>query len=339
MVQSLPVKYRPKTFDEMIGQSSIIKILERQINTKNIAHAYLFAGPSGTGKTTCARALANYINGFKGSPTEIDAASHSGVDDVRAIISSANERSIDSEYKIFIIDECHSLSSQAWQAFLKGIEEPPAYTIFMFCTTNPEKIPDTIQNRVMKFNLTKISTNGIRERLRYICQQEGFLNYEEACDYISKIANGGMRDAIATLEKCANFDNDLSINNVLTCLGDFSYESMFNLTVSLFNQDIGNVLATINDYYNSGFDLKMFVEQYLDFIIDLTKYCVYKDMALVKIPSTLMERCDAFSNIPGSIDYASNLVEKLLQVKLTIKYDINYKTTIEAMFLSIARGN
>lgn len=339
MVQSLPVKYRPKTFEEITGQKSIIKILERQVKSKNIAHAYLFAGPSGTGKTTLARALTNYINEFKGSPIEIDAASHNGVDDVRGIISNANERSIDSEYKVFIIDECHSLTSQAWQAFLKCIEEPPAYTIFMFCTTNPEKVPETIQNRVMKFNLTKISTDGIAERLRYICEEEHFSNYPEACDYISKISNGGMRDAIATLEKCANYDIDLSINNVLECLGDFSYDSMFNLTVSIFNQDIGNVLSTLNNYYNSGYDLKLFIEQYLDFIIDLTKYCIYKDMSLVKIPSTLAERCEAFSNIPGSVDYSSNLIEKLLDVKLTIKYDINYKTTIEAMFLSITRGN
>ena len=265
MVQSLPVKYRPKTFEEITGQKSIIKILERQVKSKNIAHAYLFAGPSGTGKTTLARALTNYINEFKGSPIEIDAASHNGVDDVRGIISNANERSIDSEYKVFIIDECHSLTSQAWQAFLKCIEEPPAYTIFMFCTTNPEKVPETIQNRVMKFNLTKISTDGIAERLRYICEEEHFSNYPEACDYISKISNGGMRDAIATLEKCANYDIDLSINNVLECLGDFSYDSMFNLTVSIFNQDIGNVLSTLNNYYNSGYDLKLFIEQYLDF--------------------------------------------------------------------------
>ena len=338
MAQSLAVKYRPRTFDEVLGQKSVIKILNRQLELNQFSNCYLFCGPSGDGKTTTCRAFAQYINKNQGSPIEIDGASNNGVDAVRSIIEASRERSIDSEYKIFIIDECHMITNAGWNAFLKCIEEPSEYTIFMFCTTNPEKIPETILNRVMRFNLTKVDTNLIRQRLEYICQQEGYTNYEEACDFIAKLSAGGVRDAIATLEKCANYDSDLNINNVLTCVGNFSYDALFNLTGALLNSDEQEVLLTINDYYNSGNDLKLFIEQYLDFVLDLTKYCLFKDMAMVKIPASLEMRCKGYSSIPDILDYSNNLVAKILDVKNAIKYDVNNKTTIEAMFIAICRG-
>ena len=152
MAESLAVKYRPRTFADLCGQSSVVKILTRQIETGEFKNAVLFNGASGCGKTTIARIIANMINNGVGEPIEIDAASNSSVDNVRQIIHDAQERSIDSKYKIYIIDECHSLSNQAWQAFLKCIEEPPKYTIFIFCTTDPQKIPETIKNRVQRLD-------------------------------------------------------------------------------------------------------------------------------------------------------------------------------------------
>lgn len=172
-MQSLATKYRPKDFSEIVSQTSVIKILERQIETGNIKNAMLFCGASGCGKTTLARAFANRVNQGVGTPIEIDAASNSGVDNVRAIVKEASERSLSGKYKIYILDECHSFSTTGWQAWLKCIEDPPAYTIFIFCTTDPQKIPQTILNRCQRFNITRISTLDMAARLEYIAKCEG----------------------------------------------------------------------------------------------------------------------------------------------------------------------
>ena len=178
---SLSVKYRPKTFEEVCSQKSIIKILNRQLELNKYSNLYMFSGPSGCGKTTLARIFANKINGGDQGTIEIDAASHNGVDNVREIIEDAQERSLTSQYKIFVIDEVHMITTAGWNAFLKCLEEPPAFTIFIFCTTNPEKIPETIKNRfAMRFDLTKVNTNEIESRLKYICEQEQFENFDES---------------------------------------------------------------------------------------------------------------------------------------------------------------
>lgn len=338
MAQSLAVKYRPKRFEDVCSQKSVITILNKMIEKQQFVNCLEFAGPSGCGKTTLARIYGNLINKGRGSIIEIDGASNNGVDNIREIIEDAKLRAIDSEYKIYIIDECHMITTAGWNAFLKCLEDCPKYTIFIFCTTNPEKIPATIQNRLMRLNLSKVDTNLIRERLMYISQNEEFTNYTEACDYISKLSNGGVRDAIAYLEKAANYSTDLSIQNVLDCLGNFSFNSFFDLTGDLLNQDEGNVLITVENYYNSGSDLKLFVESYLDFTLDLVKYCLFKDMNTVKIPVSLQARCEGYSQIPDILNWTNKLVGNILNIKNTIKNDVSTKTTIEAMLIGICRG-
>lgn len=337
MAQSWAVKYRPQTFEEMCGQSSIIKILLKQIETNNTKNAYLFAGSSGCGKTTAARIFAKLINKGVGEPIEIDGASNNGVDNVKTIIKGAQERSIDSLYKIYIIDECHAITSQGWQAFLKAIEEPPAYTIFIFCTTDPQKIPATILNRVQRFNITRISTKLIIDRLKYICKQENLTNYEEACEYIAKICDGGMRDSIATLEKCAGYSLDLSINNVLEALGNYSYESFFKIINAMIDGNEGDVIQNIESYYNNGNDLKLFVDKFFSFILDIDKYILFKNMELTTLPSSMEEevkKCVAFDN-PGN--YYNYILDKLLSLKQSIKNDTTLKNTIIVVFLQMTR--
>lgn len=337
MGQSLAVKYRPKTLEDVCGQSITVKILEKAIEQKNFKHAYLFAGDSGCGKTTCARAFARAINQGLGQPVELDAASQRDIETIRAITNSASERSLDSEYKIFIIDECQSYTIVQWQAFLKAIEETPEYAIFMFCTTDPNKLPSTILNRIQRYNITKIDTETIKNRLIYICQQEGFTNYEATCDLISKISNGCMRDAIMKLEQCADYSTDLSPENAKLILTDISYEAMFRLTVALQDKQEAQALEIIEKLYNSGNDLKNFIASYLDFTLDLAKYILFKNMQLTNIPAYLEPAVKQTIQIDDSLNWFKTFTDVLLNLKTEIKYDTSYKSTIEAYLLRVCR--
>ena len=338
MYQSLATKYRPSTFKEVCGQNITTKILEKAIETGTFKNAYLFAGASGCGKTTLARCFAKAINRGLGEPIEIDAASNNGVDNVRAIIDSANQRSLTGEYKIFIIDECHAITTQGWQAFLKGIEETPKYTIFIFCTTEPNKVPVTILNRVQRYNVSKIDSKTIKERLLYICAQEGFINYDQTCDLISKQCKGCMRDAITNLEKCASFSQDLSLSNAKQVLSDLSFEPLFTLTWALQEKDTGKVLSIVDNLYNSGIDLKQFIETYLGFVLDLSKYTIFKTVEVTDIPEYLatadnpavQKTCEIANNTA----WFNSLVNLLLKIKLETRYDSSYKSTIEAFLVS-----
>ena len=337
-MEALATKYRPHKFEDVSSQTAIIKVLRQQLELNQFKNCYLFCGASGCGKTTIARILANEINKGVGNPIEIDAASNNGVDNIREIVAKANERALDCEYKVIIVDEVHCLTSQSWQAFLKCLEEPPMYTIFMFCTTDPQKIPATILNRVMRFNLTKIPTNQIKERLRYICEQEKFTNYEEAIDYISKLSNGGMRDAISLLDKASAYSTDLNIENVLTILGNFSYKMFFDITNAVIDKKDDIVISNIEEIYNQGNDLKLFIEQYLDFVLDLFKFSVFGNYDLIKIPPTFQDDVDYVVGDSSSKNYFSKFVDRVLEIKNTIKYDTNIKSTIEVMFIQMCRG-
>ena len=236
-MKSLAVKYRPTTLDSVVGQSNIIKILSKAVEKQQYKNAYCFSGPSGVGKTTIGRALARAINGSLDGLQELDAASNGNIDQIRAIVDSANQRSLSSTYKIILIDECHAISTAGWQVFLKCLEECPEYTIFMFCTTEPNKIPATIQNRMQRFNIAKISAHEIKDRLLYVCQQEGFINYEDTCELISKLCDGCMREALTMLDQCADLSNDLSLENTKAVLGEAPFERMLKLTNCLIGKN------------------------------------------------------------------------------------------------------
>lgn len=337
MSQSLAIKYRPRTLEDIVEQYSTVRILKQQLQVGDLQNCYLFCGQSGAGKTTAAKAFAYEINKGVGQPLEIDAASNSGVDNVRALIKEAYERSVTGEYKIIILDECHALSNTAWQAFLKCIEEPPMHTIFIFCTTDPQKLPATILNRMQKFNFTKISLEGIKSRLGYVCDQEGLANYQEAVDYIARLADGCMRDALTMLDKCLDYSMDLAIQNVCEALGNFSYSDMFDLINALIDGNEKEVLQKVSTISDKGSDLKLFVDQFLTFTLDLAKYALFKNMDLLQIPHSLEADVQNATNFEAPEKYYSYVVDKILDLKNSIKGDNNVTSTVEVMMLRIAR--
>lgn len=337
MSESLAVKYRPTTLDEMIGQSSVVKIIERQLSLKQYKNAYLFCGPSGVGKTTICRCIANQINGNLSGLEELDAASNNGVENIRNIVKFAQERSVSSEYKIILLDEVHALTSQAWQALLKCLEEPPQYTIFMLCTTESQKVPQTIINRCQRYNLSKISTEKIEERLFYICEKEGFTNYEESIKFIAKLSEGGMRDAISTLEKVASFDTHFDIESTLDILGVYPYNTLFKLVNDIIDSNVSEVSKTISTICNEGKDLKVFVDQFFSFCLDITKYCLFHDTSLLQIPQSEENSLKLSTNFENCEKYYMVIVDKLMDLKQKIKNDNSIKSLVEASFINMAR--
>lgn len=332
---TLSVKYRPKTFEDVVEQSSIVKVLSKQVETHTFRNAYLFCGASGCGKTTVARILSNAINGKDGCAIEIDAASNNGVDNMRLIVNSAQERSLDSEYKIIILDECHALTNQSWQALLKCIEEPPEYTIFILCTTDPQKIPDTILNRVQRFNFTRISPNSIKERLKYVCRCEGFTNYDETVEYISKICNGGMRDALSLLDKVSSLDTSMCIENTLNVLGNYSYDTFFTLINAIIDGNEKVVLNIIQDMHNSGKNLKLFVDTFLEFTLDISKYILFESTDMITIPASMVPQIKGCINFNNAKDYYRYIVNNLWDIKNIIKGESNIKVLIDIAFMKM----
>ena len=342
-MKSLAVKYRPTTLDSVVGQDITIRILKKALEKQSIKNALLFAGPSGTGKTTLSRCLARAINGSLDGLIEFDAASQNGIDQIRALVDTASQRSLSSVYKIILLDECHVLSNASWQVLLKTLEECPEYTIFMFCTTEPNKIPVTIQNRMQRFNVAKLNSNEIRDRLIWVCQQEGFVNYTDTCELISKLCDGCMREALTMLDQCADLSNDLRLDNTKAVLGEAPFERMLKLTNCLISGNAQFTLVAIETLAQEGKDLKQFVNEYLSFTLELTKYVLFKNIAVTNIPAYLENSADAMTSVmattsfEGALDWFNYLATKLLEVKNTIKYDTSVKAIIEAYFLQICR--
>ena len=332
--QALAIKYRPTKFEDVVEQGSTIKILQEQLINNSVKHSYLFCGGAGTGKTTCARIFANEINHGEGHPVEMDAASNNGVDDVRNIIDQAQIQALDSEYKVFIIDECHSLSNTAWQAMLKLIEEPPEKAIFIFCTTDPQKIPSTIISRIQRYDFQRISQQGIADRLCYVLTLEAketpdIVAGASAIDYLAKQAQGGMRDALTMLDKCLSYSHNLTVENIVTALGVADYDMMFSLREKIKSGDNGGVVEIIERLYMSGIDLKQFMRQFQDFILDILKFSYTGSYEFVKIPLTYKIKDVSV------VDY--KLLTKLVEVNANIRWETDPKYRVEAELLIFMR--
>ena len=332
--EPLAVKYRPTDFSSLTEQSAIKDILENQIKTKTFQHGYLFTGPSGTGKTTSARIFANMINNGKGNPIEVDAASNSGVDNVRQIIDDAKRKPLDAEYKIFIVDECHSLSSGAWQALLKTLEEPPKFTIFIFCTTNPEKIPPTILSRVQRYNFQKISNEGIADRLNMILETESKESdipiswTTDAVEYISKVSSGGMRDAITLMDKCLSLSNNLSLKYVLQAIGGEDYSTFITFLSALEGKEKEISIKVFEDVYNAGKDVKQFMKDFAKFILEVEKYTIYGNFDYVNLPNTLESNLKQLNSVD-----LFNVMDFVVSLNNQIKWENDARTLIELSIL------
>lgn len=309
--QTLATKYRPSTFEDVCEQSSTKTILQNQLRTGTFKHAYLFTGPAGCGKTTCARIFAKEINGGRGNALEMDAASNSGVDDVRNIIQQAQTQSIDSEYKVFIIDECHAISNAGWQAFLKLIEEPPAKSIFIFCTTDPQKIPATILSRVQRFSFNRINIPTIYENLAKIADFEALKPSKSMLDalyYIAELSDGGMRDAITLMDKCLSYKRDFNRDDVSDVIGYVGQGDLLDFIAEI--DDRAKSLKRIDEYYLKGISLKQFINQ------------VYAEVL----------KQDEKAIINGH-PFNVGLLQELSDLKAQIKWDSNPKAAIKAWII------
>ena len=337
-MEALATKYRPRTFKEVVCQDNIKKVLTNQLETGEVKQAYLFCGSAGTGKTTSARIFANEVNGGKGKPIEIDGASNNGVDNIRNIIDDCRMKSLDSKYKVYIIDEVHMLSIGAFNALLKVLEEPPKGVIFILCTTDPHKIPATILSRVQRFQFKRIPQNEVVKRLQYVLQQEGKITYDmEALQYIAKLADGGMRDALMKLDTVLGYTTEITMEAVLDCLGITNYDYLFKIVNSIIKQDATTPMQLIDDLYKQGKDLKLFVKDLSKFILDLCKLELTQDINTTMIPPELKTKCTRLL-CKCDLDLLVDIMDAVNKLMDKIKYEQNPKSLIESELIILCLG-
>jgi len=275
---ALPLKYRPMTFEDVVGQEHVVKTLRNALSSGRVANAYLFIGPRGIGKTTLSRVFAKAMNclspagvepcgkcencrqiaeGRSIDVTELDGASHNKVEDVRPIIEAVQFKPSSSKYKIFIIDECHMLTPAAWNALLKTLEEPPPYVKFVFATTEGDKLLATIISRCQRFDLRRIQTHQIAARLKYICGKEGITADEDALLAIARGAEGGMRDALSSLDQLIAFKGDkITEEDALGVFGLVSRQALEDLAQAILTGDAAAILRAVEQFDSAGKNMR-----------------------------------------------------------------------------------
>jgi len=264
-------------------------------------HTYISDDFIPTHNTTLGRIIAKSLNGSTDNIIEVDAASHSGVDDIRELIQEASQYPVGTKYKIIVLDEVHSLSNQAFQALLKCLEEQVGNTVWILCTTNPEKIPATIISRVQTFKLSKLSTKTIQDRLKYILDTEvaegrNIIYEDAALSYLARLAQGGMRDAITSLDKCLAFDTQITVDVVIKALDLPSYDDYFNLLNALVRKDNADITAIVDKVYNSGTNFVKWFEGFHSFLCNIVKFIFLKDISRTMIPSNYLDKLEKYGS-------------------------------------------
>lgn len=231
---------------------------------------------------------------------ELDAASHSGADDIREIVAQAQMYPVVGKYKILIIDECHSLSDKAWQTLLCTLESTPAKSVFFLCTTNPEKIPKTITSRVQQFQLSKISLQGIESRLKYVLDSEiangkPYTYTEDGISIVSKLANGGLRDALSLLDKLLAYSNDVTSESATKALISFNYDDFFALLGAYAKKDNTMIATMIDTVYNSGANFIKWFDDFHSFVINVAKYVVLQDISKTTLPAHYADKLSKYN--------------------------------------------
>lgn len=363
--QALYRKYRPSNFDEVVGQQPIIQTLKNAIVQNRIAHAYLFCGPRGTGKTSIAKIFAKMLNcedesnkpcgkctnckmvqnGSHPDIIEIDAASNNGVDEVRNLIDKVKYAPMQGKYKVYIIDEVHMMTTGAFNALLKTIEEPPAHVVFILATTEPNKVIPTIISRCQRFDFNKVSQKDIEKRLSIVCKEEKIEIDPEAISLIAQLADGGMRDSLSILDQCIAYcSSNITVDNVREIYGVLTTSDIGKLFEHLYAHEVDALIQQIQECSDKGMDLKRLTSDFItllkeSIILDYSSNSqlvsnTHKEVIekyLLKSPSpfrfnVLNELMDVFNKY----NYASNVLDYLetaLLKSVSNSYEIKSKTT------------
>ena len=345
MYQALYRKYRPKTFDEVMGQDVIVKTLKNSIKNNLVSHAYLLAGPRGTGKTTIAKIFAKVLNCYEPENyepcnkcisceqannnqnidiIEIDAASNNGVDEIREIRNKIALVPTNSKYKVYIIDEVHMLTTQAFNALLKTLEEPPKHIIFIFATTEPQKLPQTILSRCQRFDYKKVGNDEIVKRLKYISEQENINIDDEALYEIAKLSDGGMRDSISLLDQALAYSDDkITIEEIHEINGSLTKEELDGLILSMLEGELVDVIEKIEKYDSMGKNLIKITQE----IIERMKDC----LLYINAPKLVDEKDKFFKNAKstGNTKYLYRYIKSFSSIINEMKNSGNNKILLE----------